>query len=156
MPITINLDGVEAWKGGAVLPVGTHLVRCTDAEEGKSKGGHYELHLTWEAIAGEHAGGTIQDWVQVNEATLGKVRQLMEAAAVQVPSGDFSVSPQMFRGAVCVILVREKAKPGTGDLRSEIVAYSTAPKGSDVPDAKPGEFVHAGGNSKADDDPPPF
>src|SRR5262245_60530703 len=57
MPIDVNLDNVEAWKGGAVLPPGHHLVRCTDAEEGRSSGGHPELHLTWEATAGEHAGG---------------------------------------------------------------------------------------------------
>lgn len=155
MPITLNLNGVEAWKGGAMLPVGTHSVRCIDAEEGRSKGGHYELHLTWEAPSGEHAGGQIQDWVQVTETTYGKVRQLLEACQVQVPAGEFSLEPKMLLGTTCSVVVREKAKPD-GMLRAEIVAYNPAVKGSDVPGAQSGEFVHAGNSSNQADDPPPF
>lgn len=156
-PITINLDGVEAWKGGQMLPPGRHLCRCIDAEEGRSSGGHFEIHLTWEAVTGEHTGGQIQDWVQVTETTLGKVRQLLEAARVSVPSGEFSLSAPPFRNATAEVVVREGTKQD-GTPRMEVVAYNPPPAQSDVPGAQAGEFVHAGaGNSAAaDDDPPPF
>jgi hypothetical protein len=153
MPITINLDGVEPWKGGQVLPVGRHLVRCIDAEEGRSSGGHFELHLTWEAIAGEAAGGAIQDWVQVTDATMGKVRQLLEATQT-VPSGDFSLGAAQFRGATCEVVVRERPNQ-KGELRAEVAAYSLPAKGSDVtPAGASREFAHAA--PAATDDPPPF
>ena len=151
MPINITLDGVEPWKGGAVLPKGTYLARCTEQEEGRSAGGHFEIHLTWEDTAGD---GQIQDWVQVTETTLGKVRQLMEACNVQVPPGEFSLRAEMFANASAEIVVRERPKPD-GTPRNEIVAYNPPAAKSDVPGAKPGEFVHAGGNAKSDD-PPPF
>jgi hypothetical protein len=157
-PITINLDGVEPWKGGSVLPPGRYLCRCTDAEEGRSKGGHFEVHLTWEATTGEHTGGQIQDWVQVTESSLGKVRQLLEAARISIPSGEFSLTAQQFRGATAEVVVREGTKQD-GTPRMEVAAYNPPPGQSDVPGARAGEFVHTGaaaGNSAQADDPPPF
>lgn len=131
MPITINLDGVEAWKGGQVLPVGRHLCRCTTAEEGRSSGGHFEIHLTWEAITGDATGGQIQDWVQVTEGSLGKVRQLLEAARVQVPSGEFSLSAPPFVDKTAELVVREGHKPD-GTPRMEVAAYNPPPAQSDL------------------------
>ena len=152
-PITINLDDVEAWKGGAVLPVGTHLVRCTDAEEGRSSGGHFEIHLTWEAL---DASGQIQDWVQITETTLGKVRQLLEATRLPIPSGEFSLEARPFLGATAEVVVRERPKPD-GTPRAEIVAYNPPPgQQSDVPGAGPGEFQHAAASSGGGDGPAPF
>lgn len=149
MPISINLDGVDSWKGGAVLSPGSHPVRCVDVEEGRSSGGHFELHLTWEATGGPEQGGSIQDWVQVAPTTLGKVRQLLEACAVQVPSGEFELRAEQFRGAHCTIVVRERRKPN-GDMRAEIVAYSRT---SDVPSDG---YVGVGSTAAKTDDDPPF
>lgn len=154
MPITITLDNVESWKGGAMLSPGSHPVRCTDAEEGRSAGGHFELHLTWEATAGAEKGGTIQDWVQVTQTTLGKVRQLMEACGIQVPAGQFELGAGKLQGAQCVVVVRERPKPD-GTPRLEIVAYQRAVPGSDLGDNQGREFVHAGAPA-ADDKPIPF
>jgi hypothetical protein len=153
-PITINLDGVEAWKGGQVLPVGRYLCRCTDAEEGRSSGGHFEIHLTWEATTGEHTGGQIQDWVQVTENSYGKVRQLLEAARVPIPSGEFSLAAAPFLNTTAEVVVREGHKQD-GTPRMEVAAYNPPSGKSDVPGAQAGEFVHAGNSTKADD-PPPF
>lgn len=156
-PITINLDGVDAWKGGAVLPKGRHLCRCIDAEEGRSSGGHFEIHLTWEAITGEATGGQIQDWVQVTEASLGKVRQLLEAAHVSIPSGEFSLAAKPFLHATAEVVVREGRKQD-GTERLEVAAYNPPPAQSDVTPPNAGaEFAHAAAsNSAKTDDPPPF
>jgi hypothetical protein len=154
MPITISLENVEPWQGGTVLSPGSHPVRCTDAEEGRSAGGHFELHLTWEATGGPEKGGTIQDWVQVTQSTLGKVRQLMEACGVSVPAGEFELSAAKLQGAQCTVVVRERPT-NKGTMRNEIVAYQGAAPHSDLGADQGREFVHAGGNSKPDD-PPPF
>lgn len=154
MPITINLDGVEPWKGAAVLSKGTHLVRCIDAEEGTSSGGHHEIHLTWEAVAGDEKGASIQDWVQITETTLGKVRQLLEATRLPIPSGEFSLEARPFLGTSAEIVVRERARPD-GQLRNEIAAYN-APR-SDVPsDTGFGARPMATAVAKAADDDVPF
>lgn len=154
-PMTINLDGVEAWKGGA-LPKGRHRVRCSSCEEGRSSGGHFELHFTWEAIAGEAVGGTIQDWVQITASSLGKVRQLLEACAVPVPAGEFSISAGMFDKAVCDLIVAEGHKPD-GTPKLEVAVYQRPAKGSDVPGAQAGEFQHAGaGNGGGEQKDIPF
>jgi hypothetical protein len=154
MPITINLDGVDPWKGGAVLPPGSHPVKCIDAEEGRSAGGYPELHLTWEAVAGPDRGGTIQDWVQITQSTLGKIRQLLDACAVEVPAGEFQLGPNQLRDRGCVVVVRERLKPD-GTPRNEIVAYQ---RSSDLGADQGREFAAASagaGNAKPDD-PPPF
>lgn len=147
MPTKINLDGVESWKGGTVLSAGTHPVKCIDVEEGRSSGGHFELHLTWEATAGPERGGTIQDWVQVTPTTLGKVRQLMEACAIGLPTGEFELTAGQFRNAGCTIIVRERPN-NKGQTRNEIVAYQRT---SDVPS----DLAPAGAGAKRDD-PVPF
>jgi hypothetical protein len=153
MPITINLDGVEAWKGAQMLPPGRHLCRCIDAEEGRSSGGHFELHLTWEAITGEHTGGQLQDWVQVTQSALGKIRQLLNATGADVPAGEFSLSAQMFRGRTAELVAREGRKPN-GDVRMEVAAYNAPPKGSDLGTDQGREFTHSTTASPAD--APPF
>jgi len=140
MPIDINLDNVEPWKGLA-LPPGLHQVRCAEAEEGTSAGGHFELHFTWEATGGEHQGGTVQDWVQVTDATLGKVRQVLDACGVQVPGGQFKLGASLFDGRVCDVVVRERPKPD-GTPRLEVMGYQRPRSRSDVPGAGPGEFQH--------------
>jgi hypothetical protein len=155
MPTNINLDGVEPWKGGSLLSPGTHPVKCIEAEEGRSSGGHFELHLTWEAVAGPERGGTIQDWVQVTGTTLGKVRQLLDACRVEVPTGDFSLGAASFHDAYCAIVIREKPKQ-SGGTRSEIVAYQRV---SDLGNDQGREFAAAGasaGSAGKPDDPPPF
>jgi hypothetical protein len=156
MPISISLENVEPWKGGTVLSPGSHPVRCTDAEEGRSAGGHFELHLTWEATAGPEKGGTIQDWVQVTQTTLGKVRQLMEACALSVPAGEFELGAGKLQGAQCVVVVRERPT-NKGTMRNEIVAYQRVTPSSDLGDNQGREFVGAGaGNASQNNDPPPF
>jgi hypothetical protein len=154
-PITINLDGVEPWKGGSVLPPGRYLCRCTDAEEGRSKGGHFEVHLTWEATTGEHTGGQIQDWVQVTESSLGKVRQLLEACRVSIPSGEFSLSAAPFRGTSAEVVVREGTKQD-GTPRMEVAAYNPPSGRSDLGENQGAEFAHAAAGNSAQANEPPF
>lgn len=155
-PISVDLTNVEAWKGGQTLPKGRHLCRCTEAEDGKSSGGHFELQLVWEAIQGEAEGGRIQDWVQVTDATLGKVVQLMQATGLTIPQGQFSLTAEPFKGRTAYIIVREGTKPD-GSPKVEVAAYDPPEtmRGSDVPGARQGEFQHQQA-SQADRDAAPF
>lgn len=149
--VEINLDGVEAWKGGEILPAGRYQVECVEAEHGKSAGGFFELQLTWEALNGEHQGGQLRDWVQVTESTFGKVKQLMLAVGATLPSGQFKLTAAPFKGRRCEIIARDRPKPD-GTPRTEVAAYE--PLSSEVTPAS----ANAGSVAAAapTDDPPPF
>jgi hypothetical protein len=84
MTITLNdIDQTEAWSaGGGLLPPGRHLCRIVDTEEGESSNGNPQMILTLEAIAGEHVGGQIKDWIVVVPQTYGRVRQILDAAGL--------------------------------------------------------------------------
>ncbi len=144
MGATINLDGVDAWSAGAVLPPGWHDVRIESAEDGESSG-HPVIALQMSAVGGEHVGYGIRDWVHVTPNTLGRVRQFLEAARVEIPSGDFELPTSKLRGCTVRVLVAEKPKRDDPTrMQAEVKAYVPAE----------GATPASGGQAKSDQDIP--
>lgn len=127
----ISLDGVEAWKGGGVLPPGTYSVEITSAEEKTSGGGNPQVEVELRAIGGEFDGGTIRDWLTITEAAFGRIRQFLEAVKYDIPAGEFDMPVSGLVGRQCQILVREE--PYDGNMKSKVKAYEPLVKMSDVP-----------------------
>lgn len=102
-----NIDKEEAWNVSQVLPPGWHNVKIVSSEEGQSSGGHPEIELELESLLGE---GRMKDWIVVTSQSLGKVRQLIEAAGVQIKGGVWEFDPALLTGAEVSILVRVEPK----------------------------------------------
>jgi hypothetical protein len=149
IPIDQDLNEVDAWEGGEILPPGTHVCHIDDAIEGTSSGGHPQIEVKLRAASGEHEGGTITDWIVVIPSTLGKVKSLLEAAAVKIPEGNFDLDSQILVGQLVQILVREE--PYQGEMRSKVKGYS---KPSDAPQASAQQPLATAGASVKDDDIP--
>lgn len=150
--IEINLDGVDAWKGGEILPAGRYQVECVETGHGTSAGGFFELQLTWEALNGEHQGGQLRDWIQVTEHTFGKVKQLMLAVGMTLPAGQFKLQADPFKGRRCEIIARDRPKPD-GTPRTEVQAYEPLSSEVTPASANAGSVAPAAAPS---DEPAPF
>jgi hypothetical protein len=148
-PLEINLDNVEPWKGGDILPAGTYTARAIDVEEGRSPNNHYQLVITWEAVAGDLTGGQLRDWVVITENSMGKVKSLLACCGVTIPAGPFSLSPDMIKGRTCVIVARDVPKPD-GQPQTKVVAYQ-APTG-----AAPAAQTNAQPSAAPAEEPAPF
>ena len=87
MAISIpDLEQVEAWKSSPMISrVGWHDVTIVEAEEGKSGNDNPEFQLQF---SGDE--GSIRDWVQVTEATLGKIKSLVQAVGLEFSGGDLA------------------------------------------------------------------
>lgn len=125
----INLTGVEAWKGGGLLPAGTHHVEITDATEKTSSGGNPQTEVELRAIGGEYEGGTIRDWITLTPEAFGRVRQFLEAVSYEIPDGEFEMPTSQVVGRQCQILVRDELYQG--ETKTKVKAYMPA-KG-DIP-----------------------
>lgn len=156
-----DLDRVETWSAGVTLPPGRHLCEITSVEEGTSSGGHDQLILEMTAVAGPEVGGTIRDWIVVVPTTYGKVRQILEAAGIEIEGGDWEIPVGRLNGARVAILVRmEKKEMGqhAGKEFAQVAAYdrpkdSDIQAGSDVP-ADTAGFSNGSGSARRDDDIP--
>lgn len=140
---SINLDGVDAWKGGGLLPAGTHTVEIADATEKTSSNGNPQVEIELRAVGGECDGGTIRDWITLTAEAFGRVRQFLEAVRYTVPEGTFEMPVNELVGKQCVIVIREE--PYDGQMKSKVKAYEQT-KG-DIPAAV------GASNSKSDDLP---
>jgi hypothetical protein len=140
------LDGVEAWKGGAILPPGWHDVRVVDVAEVMSSNGNPQAEIKM-----ENPEGSITDWVTVNANTLGRVKQVLETFGVQIPAGKFAMEWSTLAGKSARIFVAEEQKnDGSGQMRSTVKAYEP----STIADSGAATPVGAGaGGSKEDDLP---
>lgn len=118
----LSLDNVEAWTVGDILPPGTHVCRIDNAAEGTSSGGHNQIELDLRCTTGEFIDGTIKDWVVVTANSLGRVRQLLEAAGVVIPDGEFEFDVSQLNGKPVQIIVRQEPKPN-GDIVSRVKGY---------------------------------
>ena len=139
----VNLDGVEAWKGGGLLPPGTHHVEITDATEKTSTGGNPQVEVELRAVGGEYDGGTLRDWLTLTPEAMGRVRQFLEAVRYEIPAGEFDMPVTQLVGRQCQIVVREELY--NGETKTKVKAYER-PEG-DVPAA-------AGAGGGKDDDLP--
>ena len=125
MGATINLDGVDAWSAGAVLPPGWHDVRIETAEDEVSND-HPVIALQASAVGGEFAGYGIRDWIHVTTKTLGRVKQFLEAAKVEIPQGDFELPTSKLPGKTVRVLVAEEPKNDGSGNRTVVKAYVPA------------------------------
>jgi hypothetical protein len=89
-----NIDQAETWQSGApILGPGRHVVRIDEAtDDTLSSQGNPQIELKL-----SNGEGRISDWLVVlpagngSQGTFGKVRQLFEAAGVELPSGPDAV-----------------------------------------------------------------
>lgn len=140
----VNLNGVEAWKGGGILPQGTHHVEITSAEE-KTKNDKPQVEVELRAVGGEFDGGTIRDWIFLVPQAMGRVRQFLEAVKYEIPDGDFEMPTNQLVGRQVQIIVRDELYEG--ETRSKVKAYEAT--GTDVP-------VPAGAGATKDEPDLPF
>jgi hypothetical protein len=121
MTIEMNLDEVEAWSGSGPPPPGTHVARIDSAAEGESSGGYPQIELDLRVTAGDANGATIRDWLVAIPSTYGKVKQLLEAAGVEIPQGAFALDVSVLEGRPVQIVVRENEY--LGEKRMRVMAY---------------------------------
>jgi hypothetical protein len=141
-----DLDQVEAWKGGAILPPGRHTVTITKAEEGTSSGNYPQVELEFSSDQ-----GSIRDWIVFTENTLGKARQLLDAAGIAPEGGEWDFPTERLPGKRLSILVQEQ--PDRNDptkTRTKVVSYE------DLSQATPGSSDPFAGVSGSNDDDVPF
>lgn len=119
----IDLSGVDAWKGGGLLPPGKHHVEITNAIDDDSKSSP-RVEVELRAVGGPNDGGTIRDWLTLSEAAFGRIRQFLEAVKYTIPDGPFDMPTTELIGRQCTILVREE--PYNGEMKSKVKAYEAA------------------------------
>lgn len=125
IPIPQDLNQVDAWAVGGSLPPGTYVCRISEVKEGQSSGGHPQIELELTCEDGEQRGQTQRDWITVTPNTLGKVRQVLEAANVQLPAGPFQLDSSMLANKLVEIVVREE-RDNEGKPRNRVQGYKPA------------------------------
>lgn len=141
MTFKVDLEGVEAWAAGQILPPGSHNVEVVEAKEGESGTGKPQLELELLAYEGEYEGGTIRDWIVVIPKTAGKVKQLLAAFGVGDLDSEVAFEAEDLKGKKAQILVRNE--PYDGKDRSRVKAYEPV-----------GELATASNGSGSEDDLP--
>lgn len=151
-PIQVkDLDKTEAWKGGAMLPPGQHVVRIESADDSTpSSGGHDQVEMEFQAQDGS---GSIRDWLVFTPKTLGKARSLLDAVGIVPESGEWVFPTDALTGKTLTITVAQEPDrqgatndDGTPKMRSRVVAY-TAASAASTP-------ASGNGATKSDDDIP--
>lgn len=151
MTIAMNLDQVEAWKPGSILPSGSHVCTVEEAAEG-SQNDHPVIELKLRAIEGEHEGGVIRDWVHVTQASLGRVKQVLVACNYE-SAGDFNLDVTELVGSTVRILVREEPKQDGSGNRNVVKSYERATSANAGAAAPSNGFQPQGAGAQDDDIP---
>lgn len=131
MGVTIpNLDGEKAWSAGGVFPTGTHLVVCVSADEVTSSNGNPGFELELQGVDGAADGCTIRDWIYVTTASLGRVKQVLEAFGLPTSGG--SLEAKAFVRRRVQIVVRDNTDREPRDAEKslfwpKVAAYKRAP-----------------------------
>lgn len=123
-----DLSGVDAWKGGAILPPGRHLVEIDDCTEGKSSNQHPQIEASYRAVTGDYEGGTLRDWIVITAGSLGRVRAFLEAAGVDIPQGSFQLDVNKLIGKRLYIVAANE--PYNGQDRTKVKGYEKADQAS--------------------------
>lgn len=150
MSIPMNLSGTEAWSVGDVLPPGTYVTQIAEAVEGTSSNQNPQIELRLECRE-----GAIRDWIVITPKTLGKVRQLLEAAGVQIPPGDFQLDADTLLRRRVQIVVREQPD-NQGKLRSRVIGYEPPNAGTPMQADTAGLGQPVGATAAPADDDLPF
>ncbi len=128
MTIVVDLSGVEAWKGGGILPPGWHLCRIEAADDTQtSRGGHRQLIVEWSAVKGEHAGLGITEWIVITPQSLGKLKALLNAVGIATDEGEVRLEPDVLHGRQAMVFVQNE--PDRNDpekVRSRVKAHDRA------------------------------
>lgn len=113
--LDIDFTGIDAATGGAgMAPPGRHRVRIIEAKPVNSK--TPGMNFTFEVVAGDHAGKTMQGTVWLSPAALPYAKQRFELIGLKL-DGSVKLSPAMFVGKVLdVLAVNEPFEGKTGDM----------------------------------------
>jgi hypothetical protein len=126
-----DLDKVEAWKGGAMLPLGWHTVTIESADDSeKSSGGHDQVELRFTGKLGD-----IREWMVFTPNSLGKAVALLNACGIEVKGGNWEFPTGELPGKALSIFVGEeddRKKPG--QKRRRVQAFEAAGKGTPLGD----------------------
>lgn len=142
-----EIKDVEAWTAGGPPPPGSYLCKIADCKEGQSSGGHPQLELSYTVETGEYQGAEIRDWLVVVQATLGKVRALVEATGGIWPTEE--IDPKAMIGRYLeVVTRREPHYKDPEKMVTKVAGYKPA--------KEPAAAGATGGNGKPADDDLPF
>lgn len=130
-----SLSGVSAWSVDEQIPPGTYLLQPAPGgvEKDVSTSQHPQIKVNWRVAAGEYRGAERLDWVTFSEKSGGRVVQLLEACAIEIPQQDFAsqeelrdwVLEQLLKDgvqAMGVIRMKESRKDPSKEF-PEIVGY---------------------------------
>lgn len=139
---------VDAWTAGGPPPPGTYTCKVADCKEGKSSGGHPQLELSYTVESGEYQGAEIRDWLVVVQATLGKVRALIEATGGTWPLEE--IDPKDLIGRYLEVVTRRE--PHYQDPEKMVTKVAGYKPAKELP--APAGAATNGSNGKSDDDIP--
>lgn len=156
-----DIDKTEKWGSSSTLPPGRHLCVIDSAEESVTSNGNPQIILELRAVAGPDRDSTIRDWQVVVPSTYGRVRQILEAAQIDIQGGEWDLDPQALVGRRVAILVKMETKEQGKHAGKEfptVWAYDTpkdsdAQASSDVPADTSG---FASNGDAAEEEPLPF
>jgi hypothetical protein len=137
----ISLGGVAAWSAGDQLEPGTYRFIPTSIEREQSSNGNPQVKVGWSVNAGPYRGSEIRDWITLTERAMGRVVQVLEAAAIDIPAQEFESYEQMADWLAGALKGKQvdgvvRLKPDRKDPSKEwpeIVGYKRPLEGSDVP-----------------------
>jgi hypothetical protein len=151
-----DLSGTESVGGFDPLPPGWYSIRVDGAQETKSRSETPGVELTMcVEDPREHANRLLWDTIWITQASLGFVKQKLEAMGYPIPQGGFDLDPNSLVGRRCRVRVDHETYEGK--TRVKVKGYG-APDGGSFP-STPGAddwrtMVQAGQDAKGADDIP--
>lgn len=110
-----DLTEVETWRGGT-LSTGVHHCVIETAEEGKSSGGHPELKVMLRAIESDpEAGAIITDWINLAPDALGRMKQFLDAVALD-SNGGGELDPEVLIGRPVRVTIGPHRTPSGSEV----------------------------------------
>lgn len=85
-PLVVDFSGVDSTGGRVRIPEGDYRVRVKSVKHDTSKAGNAMLVWEFEVSEGKHAGKVLRDRTVLQANSLWKLKQLLEAMGVEVPS----------------------------------------------------------------------
>lgn len=144
-----SLKDTEAWSPNAILGPGWHICDIDSVEEGTSSGGHPQAMLQLVSPQGE-----IRDWIVIVEATLGKIRQLTDAAGIESDQAEFPSDKLVGKSVAVFVALEPDRNDPTKPPRSRVKAYDTPENAKNkVSTDLPADTSGMGGSGGNDDLP---
>lgn len=120
--VEVDFTGVES--GGRSVPEGNYQLEVVSCEEKESSEGNPYLAWKYKVSEGAYKGATIYDNTSLTAKALWRLKNLLEAMGVEVPSGKMGLDLKSYVGnKVWVKIVNEvyqgKEKPRVGEFLRE-------------------------------------